>query len=687
MYDSFEGEKTEENSHDSYNNQLLVEIVQADEEYILTVIADDEFLNAPDTVYPVYVDPSMTVMGNGDIADAAIYSKINYNLSATEQQQIKIGCDSFYGIGRGLYNFPIMDFNLDFVFLYGNQISSATLNLYYLSNTSNDSYSTLSLYEFGSSWSEGTVKWNNTSPYNYNRFISAQSIGGGSGYKSFDISYVTNQFKTDPDYTTAFKGLMLKADNESGTWKKFVSSEGASNRQPYIQITYNDQPTACAQVTSGAVYYIKNYNSEYLDISNSGTQAITYPFHGATNQQFKIVNVTGAEYEIYPMFNTGKVLSSNGSSVYIDTDCNLSNQRWYIFYRNGSYHFVNKAHLTKLLEQSYDAVDREVTLGNRYDYCCWELESTDPLHSVNIEYVRYTKIPSSDTSHLLSVIKSRLYSDDLFVVTNQSNNATKHYIIDQSLKNQLNGLESSYHSHMWPSTEENAAHAAKEETDQLVTAGYIQNASSEYYGSWASNYEYLLDLLNYWKGVINKASAAYGVYLAVTSYYYSALASGSTTTVNASQYSKMSGYIDDIDKAMSGIGYSNRTIISAEERNSVLSSVYSNPPYKSGTPVIGFKTTQSTGNLYIKVSANNNINSGGFVAKADDILGLTPAQINSKFALGYEPQYYCYVNINSGTQMYTGIVGPNYGLPGGGIQYDIFGQLENVTFGPTYPLL
>ena len=118
VYDSFEGEKTEENSHDSYNNQLLVEIVQADEEYILTVIADDEFLNAPDTVYPVYVDPSMTVMGNGDIADAAIYSKINYNLSATEQQQIKIGCDSFYGIGRGLYNFPIMDFNLDFVFLW-----------------------------------------------------------------------------------------------------------------------------------------------------------------------------------------------------------------------------------------------------------------------------------------------------------------------------------------------------------------------------------------------------------------------------------------------------------------------------------------------------------------------------------------------------------------------------------------
>ena len=54
----------------------------------------------------------------------------------------------------------------------------------------------------------------------------------------------------------------------------------------------------------------------------------------------------------------------------------LFRQRWYIYYSNGSgrYHFVNKAYRTKLLEQSYDAVDREVTLGSNYDNCCWELE-------------------------------------------------------------------------------------------------------------------------------------------------------------------------------------------------------------------------------------------------------------------------------------------------------------------------
>ena len=159
-----------------------------------------------------------------------------------------------------------------------------------------------------------------------------------------------------------------------------------------------------------------------------------------------------------------------------------------------------------------------------------------------------------------------------------------------------------------------------------------------------------------------------------------------STYVSSSQYNNLTSYIDDIDDALNGVNYNNRTIISAEERNSALSSVYSDPPYKAGTPVIGFKPTQSTGNLYVKVSANNNINSGGFIARADEVLGFTPAQINSKFALGYEPQYYCYVNVSPGTQMYTGIVGRNYGLPGGGIQYDIFGQLENVTFGPTYPL-
>ena len=88
----------------------------------------------------------------------------------------------------------------------------------------------------------------------------------------------------------------------------------------------------------------------------------------------------------------------------------LSNQRWYIYYSNGSgrYHFVNKAHLTKLLEQSYDAVDREVTLGNRYDYCCWELEkiSTDEFEDTEDYVTKYGYETDYSISFALGMLSS-----------------------------------------------------------------------------------------------------------------------------------------------------------------------------------------------------------------------------------------------------------------------------------------
>ena len=380
IYKNDEGEE--------YNHHYEVTTVKTDQEYILTVVVDEEFLNSSDTAYPVYIDPTMTVMPKGSVRDAAIYSG-GYAF-ANDEKIVKVGCSGSYGIGRGLYNFPILNFNTDFILMYGNQISSARLKLYalpYGSSSSYDSSKTLSMYEFYSPWSPSTVKWNNTSPYNYGTYISSANVT--SGWTSFDISYIVNKFKTDSDYTTDFEGVIIKANSEStSTWKKFVSSLNttySSTYRPYIEITYNDSPTACSQVVSGATYYLKNYNSEYLDVYDAGTtdntRLLTYTFNGNANQQFKITNVYGGEYEIAPQHTTGKVLSVNSSGqVVIEEDCNLSRQRWYIFYRNGSYHIVNKLYNTGVMEATYDS--DYVNVGSSYDYCCWELEVYDPYAEI-----------------------------------------------------------------------------------------------------------------------------------------------------------------------------------------------------------------------------------------------------------------------------------------------------------------
>ena len=59
--------------------EMTVETVQADSEYILTLTVDEDFLKDENTAYPVYVDPSITIMPNFTVSeDAMIWSGAPY---------------------------------------------------------------------------------------------------------------------------------------------------------------------------------------------------------------------------------------------------------------------------------------------------------------------------------------------------------------------------------------------------------------------------------------------------------------------------------------------------------------------------------------------------------------------------------------------------------------------------------
>jgi len=206
--------------------------------------------------------------------------------------------------------------------------------------------------------------------------------------------------KADANYTANFKGLLLKADSEtSGVWHKFTSSEGASSQQPYIQITYNDSPPACQQVQSGAVYSISNYNDLMLDVQGGGTtigtNLILYGSTGGKNQSFQINYSGNGQYSIIPQNATNMVLSVTPTgSVLIQGNNGSPQQRWYIFYRNGKYHFVNMYYNTYVMEVPFGT--NNVRTGNSYENCDWELEKVNK--AFNTEYTSELK---SDFNFLL----------------------------------------------------------------------------------------------------------------------------------------------------------------------------------------------------------------------------------------------------------------------------------------------
>lgn len=62
---------------------------------------------------------------------------------------------------------------------------------------------------------------------------------------------------------------------------------------------------------------------------------------------------------------------------------------------------------------------------------------------------------------------------------------------------------------------------------------------------------------------------------------------------------------------------------------------------------------------------------GGWVMRAEDIKGLTPTQIQEKFALQATPKYLAEVKLKVGDTIRIGEVNPNFGLKGGGTQFDL----------------
>jgi hypothetical protein len=113
---------------------------------------------------------------------------------------------------------------------------------------------------------------------------------------------------------------------------------------------------------------------------------------------------------------------------------------------------------------------------------------------------------------------------------------------------------------------------------------------------------------------------------------------------------------------------------SADEVNDSLSKLgYTEAPYKPGTKVNTIELTEDT--KFVRVyDGVNSQQQGGWIIRTEDIQGLTPQQIQNKFALPTTPKYVTDVILEEGTQIRTGIANDLFGFDGGGTQFDLMGQ-------------
>jgi hypothetical protein len=144
----------------TYDNKLEFEKIDGDK-YELIITVDDEFLRDSNTVYPVYVDPTITINATGSgssktILDTPIYNGSGVPGSAGANSTAVIGrVSSSYGSGRLLMRFPGL-MSQSFMSNQNYIISSATLHLKEVSGNSASAAISAHIYT-GPEWSESSM--------------------------------------------------------------------------------------------------------------------------------------------------------------------------------------------------------------------------------------------------------------------------------------------------------------------------------------------------------------------------------------------------------------------------------------------------------------------------------------------------------------------------------------------------
>ncbi|PGZ92182.1 DNRLRE domain-containing protein [Bacillus sp. AFS029533] len=263
--------------------------------YNLTIVADQNWLKDPSRVYPVYIDPSTSINTMTDTFVMSAYPSVNYSTStdkwdsAQGQYVLKTGYyDGTTGTCYGYLNQSLS--SLDNMIITNADFHAYVTHSYY-ATTANG----LWLDSVNSSWSAGTMTWNNK-PASTN--ISSVNVMRDQ-WANFDV---TSTVKAWVDGTKPNYGFKLHTNGNGQTyWKKVVSTTN-STLKPYLSVDYTI-PTP--QAPTGKVFSNGN-GTGYVNLS-------WQPVVGATGYKVWIFNGTA-----YESFNVGNVSSwsTNGQKVW-----------------------------------------------------------------------------------------------------------------------------------------------------------------------------------------------------------------------------------------------------------------------------------------------------------------------------------------------------------------------------------
>ncbi|MGQ5260991.1 DNRLRE domain-containing protein [Micromonospora sp. ZYX-F-536] len=203
----------------------------------LTLTPDEQWLTDPKTVFPVTIDPAVTLKPNYDA-----FVQTDYTSDQSAATELKLGTsDGGTLVARSFLNFSGMSW------LAGKQVQAATLYLW-----NHHSWScTARQWEAWRVDAVGTVtRWINQPVWRERSGYTSTTKGYNSGCNDGWVNVpVTSVFAVTAGngWSTANIGLRAASETDNLGWKRFNSMEGAND--PYVTLTYQSLPTVNARTT------------------------------------------------------------------------------------------------------------------------------------------------------------------------------------------------------------------------------------------------------------------------------------------------------------------------------------------------------------------------------------------------------------------------------------------------------
>ena len=300
-------------TEEHYSEAITYDLEEVDESegtYILTMTVDPEYLEDPDTVYPVTIDPSYTWTGGSAVYDVYVLSKSTYadmNFYNSTTTGMFAGRTNANGYERTYIAFNGLADKVN-----GYSVASAKLTIY--ETGGGTAGETVQAHTVTAAWDKSTLTWNNRPSYSTTALSSFTNTAEANNQCTLTLtSYVRKLANGSSDY-----GIMLrtKAETVSQYAKFYGSRHSSTSYRPKLSVTYYDKPTAATSLTLATQLLKKgtNLKATWEGIESVALSQIQYRVATMTDDGKTVVNSQYIPYSSDRVIGT----TSSGTAT-IDT--------------------------------------------------------------------------------------------------------------------------------------------------------------------------------------------------------------------------------------------------------------------------------------------------------------------------------------------------------------------------------